>query len=267
MSSHNIPNMPYGRRVRGTARPVYDPCVPQGLSGTICSVWPYVVILEDVSWYHVHEMSHPRVYHFSTYRHTVIVPRTITVPVLPSYAIAPHTIISRVRQICLLSISDGCALSPIRLRTRLRLSDYFKRRSDWTRQWTSQNATVSVALHQTSFCCLCGCAKSTHCTGTRARSPSVSNLFPLVRGNTLLVTASRRLFATVTFTIRRSSFAVVHLEGPVPGFLATLFLFRLCTTFFTGTALQPSLWAMWLYDAPVSLIPVIRPFLRSDRWR
>lgn len=211
---------------------------------------------------------------FSTYRHAIIVPRTITVPVLPSYAIAPHTIISRVRQICLLSISDGCALSLIRLRTCLRRSDYFKRRSDWTRQWTSQNATISVALHQTSFFCLCGCAKSTHCTGTRARSPSASNLFPLVRGNKYSAcncfqtpVAVIRLFATVTLTIRRYSFAVVHLERPVPGLLATLFWFRLCTTFFTGTALQPTLWAMWLYDAPVSLMPVIRPFSKSDRWR
>lgn len=52
--SHGIPNMLYWRQVRRIGRPVLRSISLSGLSGVICSMWHFLVMLENAMWYHVH---------------------------------------------------------------------------------------------------------------------------------------------------------------------------------------------------------------------
>lgn len=89
------------------------------------------------------------------------------------------------------------------------------------------NTLFALALHHASLCCLRYGVKGTHRLGTRDRSPTSRNMFPMVRGDTLPVTSARitavfvRLFTIYIRTILRSSLAVVWLEVSVPGLLGT----------------------------------------------
>lgn len=139
-----------------------------------------------------------------------------------------------------------------------------------TRHWTPQNASDLSSLpwlYTKQVCCLC-CVKGTYCMGTYACSPASISLFPMIHSNTLPITTTQIsvlvicLFITAICTVQQSSLAVVCLEG----LLVTLFWFHICTTVFTVIALQPALWAIWLYNAPMSLMPVMQPFSMSDRW-
>lgn len=188
---------------------------------------------------------------------------TITKSVLLSYAIAPHTKIPGV----------GCPFSPIHLQTCWHWSDWSKQKRDSLLNNTGCHSTIqfSLALHHASLCRV-WCVKSKPCVGTCDHIPASSNLFPMVRGDTLPITAARIsvvicLFARAIHTIWRSSLGVVRLEGLMPCLLATLFSWvHLFTTLFCRyCTITNSLGH--LYDAPISLMPIMRPLWKSDRWR
>ena len=147
-------------------------------------------------------------------------------------------------------------------------------RSD-THRWTPQNTTQCPSwlwLYSMQVSVVCGMVSAVN----NAWKLEISTQLPVICSRrfvvTLPVTSARilavviRLFARASRRILRSSHSVVLLERPVPAPLATLlFWVHLVTARSAVIALQPTVWAICRNDAPITLVPMIRPYTKSER--
>ena len=198
-------------------------------------------------------------------------PSASTKSVLWCYPIAPHPMIPRNGEVYASIIASSCDLSAVGVDLT---ATYRSETLLWTPQDATQCPDESGSTPCKSLCRWHGINDKQRMV-TPALNPASRYLFPRVSGDSLPVTAAGRisaavncLFGRATWIILGSSRGVVLLEGPAPALLATLLSWvHLVTTRSAFNALHPIVCSISLYDAPIPLMPMIRPFRKSERWR